>query len=244
MLWDIDFAFGGDPNDPNLFGIGGAEHGPRNDHPPFRRIYWQALIEAANGMLMPARSNPILDARYNGMVAAGASIGSPDGIKNFIATRRSVILTQVAANQSPFAITSNGGADFTNAHVNAWIWDGSAWGNFVAVTTSAGPVNTDNADIAWESNSGHLLTVAATTGTNIVSKEFTSSWGSAATFACISAGATLQYTRLKANPLATADDMVLAVVDSTSAGLGEQVVAVLSAGRLFRATRVPYVVEL
>src|SRR5258706_2422687 len=113
MLWDIDFAFGGDPNDANLFGIGGPEHGPRNDHPPFRRIYWQALIEAANGMLTPARSNPILDARYNGMVAAGASVGSPAGIKNFIATRRSVILAQVAANQSPFAIASNGGADFT-----------------------------------------------------------------------------------------------------------------------------------
>ena len=75
FLWDIDFAFGGDPNDANLLGIGGAEHGPRNDHPPFRRIYWQALIEAANGMLTAARSNPILDARYNGMIAAGANVG-------------------------------------------------------------------------------------------------------------------------------------------------------------------------
>jgi len=109
------------------------------------------------------------------------------------------------------------GADFTNTHVNAWIWDGSTWGNFIAVTTTAGPVNTDNADLAWESNSGHLLAIAATTGTNLVSKEFTTSWGSAVTFACISAGATMQYTRLKANPLATADDMVVAVVDSTYA---------------------------
>jgi hypothetical protein len=113
MLWDIDFAFGGDPNDPALFGIGGAEHGPRNDHPPFTRIYWQALIEAANGMLSPTRSNPILDARYSGLIAAGANVGTPDNIKNFIATRRNVILSQIASNQSPFAITSNGGADFT-----------------------------------------------------------------------------------------------------------------------------------
>lgn len=113
FLWDVDFAFGGDPNDSNLTGIGGADHGPRNDHPPFARLYWQALIEAANGMMTAARSNPILDARYNGMVAGGAAVGSPQYIKDFIATKRNVVLNQIAANQSPFAITSNGGADFT-----------------------------------------------------------------------------------------------------------------------------------
>ncbi len=113
FLWDVDFAFGGDPNDPNLTGIGGAEHGPRNDHPAFKRIYFQGLIEAANGMLTAARSNPILDSRFNGMLAAGANVGSPQGIKDFIAMRRTVVLGQVAANQSPFAILSNGGADFT-----------------------------------------------------------------------------------------------------------------------------------
>src|SRR5438445_531725 len=109
------------------------------------------------------------------------------------------------------------GGDLTNTHVNAWVWDGSTWGNFVAITTSAGPVTTDNADIAWESSSGRLLAVAATNGVNIVSKEFTNAWGSALTFQCISSGATMQYTRLKANPLPTADDMTVAVVDSSYA---------------------------
>jgi len=109
------------------------------------------------------------------------------------------------------------GGDLTNTHVNAWVWDGSTWGNFVAITTSAGPVTTDNADIAWESSSGRLLAVAATNGVNIVSKEFTNAWGSAVTFQCISSGATMQYTRLKANPLPTADDMIVAVVDSSYA---------------------------
>ncbi len=46
----------------------------------------------------------------------------------------------------------------------------------------------------------------------------TTSWGSAVTFACAS-GATIRYTRLKANPLATANDMVLAVVDDPSYNL-------------------------
>jgi Lamin Tail Domain/CotH kinase protein/Putative Ig domain len=112
LLWDVDFAFGGSPTDGNLTGIGGADHGPRNTHPPFARLYWQALIEAANGMLTAARSNPMLDARYQGMTAAGAAVGSPQGIKDFIAARRDLILTQIQANQSPFVILSNGGADF------------------------------------------------------------------------------------------------------------------------------------
>jgi len=109
------------------------------------------------------------------------------------------------------------GGDTTDQDVNAWIWDGSGWGNFVEITASGGNILRDGADIAWESNSGHLLAVAAGTGTDITSKEFTAGWGSTITFTCISAGATYRHTRLKANPLATADDMVLAVVDGSSA---------------------------
>jgi len=111
------------------------------------------------------------------------------------------------------------GGDLTNTHVNAWIWDGTAWGNFAAIaTTNVGPVDRDNADLAWESGSGNLLAVAASNSASIVSKEYTTSWGSAVTFACAS-GATIRYTRLKANPLATANDMVLAVVDDPSYNL-------------------------
>jgi len=111
------------------------------------------------------------------------------------------------------------GGDFTNTHVNAWIWDGTAWGNFMAIATAnVGPVDRDNADLAWESSSGNLLAVAASNSANIVSKEYSTSWGSAATFACAS-GATIRYTRLKANPIATANDMVLAVVSDPSYNL-------------------------
>jgi hypothetical protein len=113
FLWDIDFAFNGAANDSNLTGIGGADHGPRNDHPPFARLYWQAIIDAANGLMTAARANPIIDARYNGMVAGGASVANPQGLKDWIAARRAFVLTQITANNSAFAITSNSGADFT-----------------------------------------------------------------------------------------------------------------------------------
>ncbi len=114
FLWDVDFAFGGAANDANLTGIGGADHGPRNDHPPFARIYWQAIIEAAYGMMASSRADAILDSRYNGMVAGGASgVASPLDLKNWIAARRAFVLTQITNNQSPFAVVSNGGADFS-----------------------------------------------------------------------------------------------------------------------------------
>jgi hypothetical protein len=112
LIWDIDFAFGsGDPTS-DLFGIGGANVGPVNYHPPFARIYWQALLDAANGPLVAARANAVLDARYNAMVADGISPGSPQGIKDFIAQRRTYILGLVAANTFPFALTANGGGNF------------------------------------------------------------------------------------------------------------------------------------
>ncbi|HEY0455388.1 MAG TPA: lamin tail domain-containing protein, partial [Verrucomicrobiae bacterium] len=53
------------------------------------------------------------DARYNGMVAAGAGIASAQGIKDFIAAKRNVVLSAIAAAQSTFSVTSNGGADFS-----------------------------------------------------------------------------------------------------------------------------------
>jgi hypothetical protein len=160
FLWDVDFAFGGAPTDGNLFGIGGADHGPRNDHPPFTRIYWQGLIEAANGMLTAGRSDSILDARYNGMVAGGAAVGSPAGIKSFIAERRSFILGQIAANQSPFTLTSNGGADFTTNR-NLITLSGTAP---LEVRTLL--INGQAYPVTWTSVSNWVARVPLVSGTN------------------------------------------------------------------------------
>lgn len=161
FLWDVDFAFGGSPTDPNLFGIGGADHGPRNDHAPFTRIYWQALIEAANGMLTTARSDAILDARYNGMVAGGATgIGNPSGIKSFIAQRRAYILSQISANQSPFAITSNGGADFaTNRNLITLTGTAPLDVRTILINGAAFPVT-------WTSVNTWIVRVPLLSGTN------------------------------------------------------------------------------
>ncbi len=107
------------------------------------------------------------------------------------------------------------GGDTTNADVNAWIWDGSAFGSFIEVNANAQNPIRGQAAIAWESSSGHLLAVSVDTGsTNLVSKEFTTSWGAASTpFTCADT-AEVRWLSLKPNPLSTANDMMLVNVDS------------------------------
>ncbi len=110
------------------------------------------------------------------------------------------------------------GGESTNNHVNAWIWDGSAWGSNTLVTATAQAPNRERAAIAWETNSGHLLAVAvnSTNPANIVSKEFTTGWGAATTFQCGSTGNIIRWLALKPNPVGTASDMVMAVGDDGS----------------------------
>ncbi len=115
-------------------------------------------------MMTPSRSDTILDARYNGMVANGMGVGSPAGIKSHIVTRRATLLAQIAAaNTSPFEIQSNGGADFSTAN------------NLVTLTGRA-PFEVDKIEVngvaynvTWTTTTNWSLRVALPTGTNALS---------------------------------------------------------------------------
>jgi hypothetical protein len=109
------------------------------------------------------------------------------------------------------------GADGTNGDANAWIWDGSAFGNFQEITATA---TTDNEQVAvaYERSSGHLLAVSGVaSSSNIAWAEYTTSWSSPTTFSC--AADNVAYIALKPNPLPTANDIVLATSDSFSTQL-------------------------
>ncbi len=109
------------------------------------------------------------------------------------------------------------GADDTNDDANAWIWDGSTFGSFTEIDPGAENPNREQLAIAWESNSGHLLAVTANAGSeDLVSKEFTTSWSAAVTFTCSPSANDVRFLSLKPNPLATANDMVIAVADDVS----------------------------
>jgi hypothetical protein len=111
------------------------------------------------------------------------------------------------------------GGDSTNNHVNAWIWGGDAFGSFTEITSSAMSPNRDRAALAWETGSGHLLATAAdgNAGDEIVWKEFTTEWSSAANHVCGSSGNILRWLSLRPNPASGANDIVLAAGDDASA---------------------------
>ncbi|TLZ40487.1 MAG: hypothetical protein E6K19_09275, partial [Methanobacteriota archaeon] len=107
------------------------------------------------------------------------------------------------------------GGDDTFDEANAWIWDGSAWGSYTQITASMQSPNYRQVALAWESSSGNLLAVAAlATPSDIISKEYTTTWSGTSTFTCSSGKGQDQtfWLSLKANPLASANDMVLGLV--------------------------------
>src|SRR5256712_2102192 len=108
------------------------------------------------------------------------------------------------------------GGDFTNNDVNAWIWDGNAFGSPTEITATAEIPDEEQMAIAWESNSGKLVAIATETGSATFSfKEFTTSWSVAATATC--AGTAIRWMSLKPNPVASANDMILVVGDNNRA---------------------------
>src|SRR5213593_4798058 len=105
------------------------------------------------------------------------------------------------------------GGDTTNSDVNAWIWDGSSFGAFTEITPNAQNPDQEEGAIAWESSSGDLLAASAQSGsTSIISKQFTTSWSAASTVGCADRDP-VHWLSLKANPLSTANDMVLVTGD-------------------------------
>jgi hypothetical protein len=99
------------------------------------------------------------------------------------------------------------GGDDTNDDVNAWIWDGTSWGSFTEISGTALSPNDEEAAIAWETNSGHLLAVASETS-QIRSKEYTTGWSSSVAYAFGGINP-MEWLSLKPNPMG--DDMIIAV---------------------------------
>ena len=161
MIWDIDFAFQSADPKSQMDSIGGRNVGPVNNHPPFARLYWQIIQEAANGPLLAERSNPIIDARYNGMRAAGAtSVSSGTSIKSFISSRRTYLLGLLTNKAAPFAFVSNGGADFSSAN-SSFNLAGTAPLAARTITLNGHPV-----DVTWNTLSNWTARVVLDPGTN------------------------------------------------------------------------------
>ncbi|MFN0068624.1 MAG: lamin tail domain-containing protein [Limisphaerales bacterium] len=114
--WDIDFVLGSNSDGPttDVFGANDPVVTKLWNTPAFRRMYWRGFQDAVNGPLRADRIGPVLDARYAALRANGANFIEPAPIKAWVESRRNYLAGRLASEDTAaFAVTSNGGADFS-----------------------------------------------------------------------------------------------------------------------------------
>ena len=107
MMFDIDFSFGvgSTESSSDLFEAQDPAVQKILSHPAFRRAYLQILREIADGPFSAARSDPVIDARYRGLISSGVSVTDPSQIRSYIRSRRSQILALTGSYYPTFLMT-------------------------------------------------------------------------------------------------------------------------------------------
>ena len=117
FIWDYNIVLGNISwgAGQNLFFVNGADGPMQNIYqtPPFRRAYWRALKELCDGPMLANNVNPIMDAKYAAFQASGITVTTPAGIKSYISSARSSILSQLAAENTQ-SFTASGPATTAN----------------------------------------------------------------------------------------------------------------------------------
>jgi len=115
FIWDLDIALGGigEGSGSDLFSFSEFQVSQMMQVPGIRRLYVQALQEAAQGPLVTSNYNTFLDAKYNALLANNARVGSPNSIKTYLNARRNQINALLPQYNAVFSITSNNGNNFS-----------------------------------------------------------------------------------------------------------------------------------
>ena len=163
LPWDIDFVFGtggGDGATSALFGGNEPVLNTLRAFPEFQRAYWRAFEDAVNGPLNATAFANHVDPIYNGLVTAGAGpdAGTTQGLKDYVAARRSYILEQL--NTVAASFTVNGATSFATNR------------NFITIAGTA-PIGVANITVngvvaqpTWTSVTGWTLRIALQPGLN------------------------------------------------------------------------------
>lgn len=118
MPWDVDFVLGegSAPGEP-LWGGSDPMINALYDIPMYRRMLWRAYQDIIEGPFLNSQYQPQVDARQAALSKNGVNAAVPSGIRNYVEARKDTISNQLlAADTRAFAITSNGGNDFTTAN--------------------------------------------------------------------------------------------------------------------------------
>ncbi|MGV3774792.1 MAG: lamin tail domain-containing protein, partial [Verrucomicrobiales bacterium] len=164
LPWDIDFVLGvGSGATDGLWGSGDGVMAALIDTPTYRRMLWRAYQDAVDEIFNPTHFNPQVDYRRKMLVKNGANLSTPTQVKAYAADRRNYIMSQLRnANTANFAITSNGGTDFTSASASTQI-SGTAPFEVAFIE-----VNGISFPIAWTGMNNWRITVPLGAATNVL----------------------------------------------------------------------------
>ncbi len=160
LPWDIDFVLnmGGNSPTDSLFGSNEPLLDRFRAFPEFQRAYWRAMEDAVNGPLQAATLAAHLDPKYNGLLANGVGPDSPQGIKDYVAQRRSYILGELATVNAGFGVS--GATDYTTNR-NLVTLSGTAPIKVKTITVNGIP-----AAVTWTGVNSWTLRYALAGGTN------------------------------------------------------------------------------
>ena len=165
LAWDIDFVLdnGGDPATTDL----NPASMPMNEpvmrtlltFPPVQRAWWRALQDAVNGPMAYANVSAMMNAKYQGLAAAGLSVAAPTGPLSYISSRRTYIQGLLSSVASPFSLLT---ASFsTNRNYISIL--GTAPISVCTIT-----MNGVTFPVTWTSISNWTAKVALGTGANVL----------------------------------------------------------------------------
>jgi hypothetical protein len=135
------------------------------NHPPFRRAYFRAVQDAVNDPLIDAHCDPVMDAKYQSLVANGVTmcdgnaLTSPSAVKTWFRERRSFLLAQLAAVAAEFAVANTNSLTVSS---NVMTLTGTA-----PITVKTMTVNGAQWPIVWTSVTNWTVRVPVSPGSNL-----------------------------------------------------------------------------
>lgn len=170
LKWDLNIDLGiggyGSPSTSDLFIVGDTALGRLMNHPPFKRVFLRALVDAMNGPLLATNYAPVIDARYAAFSANKLGVTAPTTIKTYIENRRKSVTPILAPYLSvPLAVTTLAGNDFST-DASSFVFAGSA-----PVDVKTIRINGVDAPVSWSSVTNWSLVWPLRFGANVMSMQ-------------------------------------------------------------------------
>lgn len=171
-MFDLDWLMLVSPNGPGgytastgpLFSSDDPTVTRMYNHPPFRRAYFRAVQDAVDFAFVTPKYEAVMDAKYNALVANGITLCDgqalqpPTAVKTWFSQRRTFLVGQLNAVNSPFNIA---GTNYLTVSSNLVTLAGTA-----PITVKTIEINGVPWPVTWTSVNGWTLRLPVSDATN------------------------------------------------------------------------------